>query len=376
MKYSIIYKLLIRTVCAEYYRLNAGFFFIIIAFAFGLLRPIEHIALATYIVHSYFLLALLFGLWTLYTIKTIQFTLRTFALDENVFLYNLYLLPFPVKVTALLLVQFILYEPVVLYAAFMGYYAVLFQQYTALFYVVLFNTVSVCVAALYYVYRLKYISSERKQSRIATYMNQHFTKPYFTFYLYQVLNKQLSLYILTKIFSLILIAGTVKLYAIEDYSPVLLYLGVLVAFGAHATLTFHFNRFEQLDVLFLKNLPLSMSRRFSYNVLTYIAILIPEVLLLLRHLTGDIVSVWSAFQLLLFGVSLQLALHSYALYRQLDLEKFIRHIFFLILFFFVLILFRIHILLITALNIAAAYAVYRKYFYQAEIIILKDEPEE
>jgi hypothetical protein len=374
MKYSIVYKVLVRTICVEYYRLNAGFFFVIIGFAFGLLRPIEHIALATYFVHSSVMLALLFVLWTLYTLKTIQFTLRSFAQEENTFLHNLYVMPVPVKFLSLVLVQVILFEPIVLYSAFMAFYALRFQQYTALLLLVLFNISSICAAAIYYVFRLRHSNAEVKQSRLGLYLNRHFTKPYLAFFLYHVLNKQLSLFVLTKVFSLLFIIGTIKLYTIEDHSQVLLSLGMLTAFSANAVLTFHFNRFEQVDVLLFKNMPLSPVRRFGYNVLTYVCLLVPEILLLLRHLAGDI-QVWMACKLLLFGLSLQLVLHSYVLYRQLDLEKFIRHIFFIILFFFVCLLFRIDVGLLAAVNLAASLLMYRKYFYPAEMVILPEEAE-
>jgi hypothetical protein len=59
----------------------------------------------------------------------------------------------------------------------------------------------------------------------------------------------------------------------------------------------------------------------------------------------------------------------------LDLEKFIRHIFFIILFFFVCLLFRIDVLLLAAVNLAASYLMYRKYFYPAEMVILTEEAE-
>ncbi|MDO1449093.1 hypothetical protein Q0590_22645 [Rhodocytophaga aerolata] len=375
MSYRSIYKVLIRTVCVEYYRLNAGFFFVIIAFAFGLLRPIEHIAIATYLVHSHFLMALVFGLWTVYTLKTIQFTLRTFAQEENLFLHNIYLLPTAVKFSGMLLVQFILYEPIVLYSAFMGYYAIHFGQLSSLLLLGIFNLVTISGAAAYYVYRLPYMTAEKKQNRLSTYLDQHFTKPYFTFFLYQVLQKQRSLYFLTKLFSLFLLTGTVKLYTYENFSPVLLALGGLMAFSTNAILCFHFNRFEQLDVLIFKNLPLSLYKRFFNNTVTYLGLLVPEILLLMRHLAGDI-DVWLGLQLVFFGLSLQLIFHGYVLFRQLDLEKFIRHVFFLVIFYFVSLLFRIPILLLFAVNGVTAFFIYQKYFYQAEVIILKDSPEE
>jgi hypothetical protein len=234
---------------------------------------------------------------------------------------------------------------------------------------------SISAAAMYYVYRLRNPDAESKQSRLIRYINQQYTKPYFTFFPYHVLHKQLSLFVLTKLFSLLLITGTVKLYTIENYSHVLLSLGVLVAFSANAVLTFHFQRFEQLDVLLFRNLPISLAKRFLNNMVTYLCLLIPEILLLLRHLAGDI-TLWTACKLVLFGISLQLILHSYVLYRQLDLDKFIRHIFFVVLFFFVLVLFRTDVLLITAVNMTGAYILYQKYFYRAEVVILKEDREE
>jgi hypothetical protein len=359
----------------EYYRQNAGFFFIIIGFAFGLLRPVEHLALATYFVHSYFLQALLSVVWTLYTLKTIQFTGKVLAQQENLFLSNLYLLPLPVKWRAFMLVQFILYEPIVLYSAFMAWLALRYHQHLTMIWLVLFNMISIGAAAFYYLYRLKLVSRENKQSKLANFSNRNFTKPYFTFFLHYLLHKQLSLFGLTKLFSLLLIAVTVPLYIIEGNSFVLLSLGTLGAFMANSVICFHFNRFEQADVLLFKNLPLSLTRRFCYNVLTYTCLLLPEIALLLRHLAGNI-SWWPAVKLLLFGISLPLVLHSYSLYRQLDLEKYIRHIFFIFIFFFACILFRIDVVLLAVNNMLISFFIYHTYFYQAESVIVYEEVKE
>jgi hypothetical protein len=98
-------------------------------------------------------------------------------------------------------------------------------------------------------------------------------------------------------------------------------------------------------------------------------------MLLLRYLTGDIPWI-IACKLLFFGLSLQLMLHSYILYRQLDLEKFIRHIFFIVIFFFVCILFRVDLFLLAFFNLTASYLIYRKYFYMAEVVVLNETREE
>ena len=145
MRNSVVYKIVVQTIVARYYKSNAGFFFAVVVVAFGLLRNVEHIALATYLLHSTFLLCLLFVLWTLYLLKTINFTKKSFSLPQNEFLYCLYLIPLPVRVMVFLLMQVLLLEPILLYALFLAYVGFTINIIFPLLWVGLFIIVSLII---------------------------------------------------------------------------------------------------------------------------------------------------------------------------------------------------------------------------------------
>jgi len=369
---SQVYTMLLRSLVMPYYQSNAGFFFVVIVFTFGLLRPVEHIALITYILHSTFLLYLLFALWTLYTLKTIQYIKQALKQPQHAFIYHFSLYPFYIRLAGLLLMQISLWQPVLLYAAFIVYVAFSTALVTPLFWIALFCCISLAGTAVLYNYWLLNPDPDKKQTPITRLIHTHFTTPYSFYFLGFLLDEHKVLVFLSKTFSCAMITGIIRLYAIEDYNMVVLSLGMLAGVAGNAVISYQMQQFEQVQLQFIKNMPLSVGWRFLRMAGIYTILLLPEMAICMRYLLPS-AGFWNIAGLMFFGLSLLVLLHSYLSRETLSQESFIRRLFFITLLFFLLILFRIQLIWLTAFNWILAYYLYRKYFYDYEQIVLAEE---
>ena len=90
--------LLSRIFVGPFYAKNAGTFLVLIMLAFGFLSANEHRALIMAALGSPFFLAIVFGLWSLYLIKTISFIWQELTAPEHLFLQTFWLIPAPKRV--------------------------------------------------------------------------------------------------------------------------------------------------------------------------------------------------------------------------------------------------------------------------------------
>ncbi|QHT68249.1 hypothetical protein GXP67_17175 [Rhodocytophaga rosea] len=371
MKASL-YKVLLRTLAISYYQANAGFFFVVIVFAFGLLRPVEHIALITYMLYSPFLLGLLFLVWTLYTLKTVHYIKQAFEQPQHTFLYQFYLFPLPARLWYWLLIQVSLWQPVLLYQAFIIYVGFSTGQITPLYGMALFSIGTLAITVTLYNHWLAKPDPDKHYWAISQFIRNRFTMPYFFFYLGYLTNQHTTLLLLSKAFSCALLVGTVRLYAIEGYDAVILLLGMLFAASGNAIITYRCQEFEQNQLQFIKNMPFPVKKRFLSLMGIYFLLLIPEITICIRYLLFA-ASPWIILQIILFGLSLLIFYHSYLTKQQLDQETFIRHLFFIGIAVFLLILFRMNGWLFIGVSLSTAYYLYQKHYYSYELITLPEE---
>jgi hypothetical protein len=371
MKASV-YKVLLRTLAVTYYQSNAGFFFVVIVFAFGLLRPVEHIALITYILYSPFLLGLLFLAWTLYTLKTLQYIKQALKQPQHSFIYQFYLFPLPTRLWYWLLIQVSLWQPVLLYQAFMVYVALSTKQITPIYWIVLFNISTLAITVALYNYWLAKPDPDKHYWAINQYIRTKVRMPYSLYFFGYLTDQQTILLLLSKAFSCALLVGTVRLYAIEGFDVIVLLLGMLFAAAGNAIITYQFQQFEQNQLQFVKNMPFPVSRRFLNLLWIYFLLLIPEIAICVRYLLLD-ANFLVFLQIIFFGHSLLIFYHSYLTRDQLDQEMFIRHLFFISITMFLLILFRIDGWWITIFNLSIAFYLYQKHYYSYEQITFPEE---
>ena len=222
-----VLNILRKTLVVEYYRLNTGFLFLVLMFAFGILRPEDHIALSAYVFTSPFLLVLVFVFFALYHLKTVFFIRQRLLWDSHHFLYHLILIPKWQRWAALLYVQAMLWLPVVLYAGFVGYYGWKMGQQNAVIATFCYLLLVPLTGVAAYEYRLSHPNPDTKLSLLSGYLNRRFTKSYWSYFLLYLFKDNPVLLFLTKGFTCFVILGVCKIYPTDSYDERLLSLGAL-----------------------------------------------------------------------------------------------------------------------------------------------------
>ncbi len=362
----MINSLLNKVIVREYYRQNVGFFAVVVAIAGSFMRSVEHIALATYAVHSLPLLVMLyFSLWTLYVLKTVLFVLKAFTNPKHEFLYLLRLLPFKNQITNLLAVQLLLNQPFLIYGLFVLFQGVKYQTWFSVSLILLFFVVSLLVPVFVYWRALQNPNASQQLRKLSYVFNLRFTKPYPLFFIQHLLTHQKMSFFSTKLFTCLSIWFVLWLYPTDDYDERLISLGVLLAGLAHSVLTLHFHQFEQQQLLVYRNLPLILRTRFLNHTLTYGILFVPEAILLLRNLP-DGVSYGYTFGAVSFGLGLVLLCHNFVYFKPLLLEDSAKWVFWSLIAGFFGIMFGLSVWLLAGLCVLLAVWLFYRYYQRVQ----------
>lgn len=271
-------KFLGRVFVGPFYAQNAGTFLVIILLAFGFLSAVEHRALITAALGSWFLLGIVFILWGSYLLKTIAFVWEQLTLSEHLFLQTFWLVPTSKRYALWLAVQTALLLPVIAYAGWMVQIAVYYGRWDSLSAIVVVILGLVITGAAMADYRLRHPSPDSlRLPHLTVKLSYELFFP-----MYWLRHEPLSL-VLTKAFSGLLLAGVCRLYPTDDYDQRLLLIGLLLAVLGHSQVGGQISGFERQYLLFLPNLPLSWAQRFGRYALTYGLIWLPELLILIRN---------------------------------------------------------------------------------------------
>ncbi len=371
-------SILRKTLVIEYYRLNTGFLFLLLMFAFGILRPEDHIALSAYVFASPFLLVLVLVFFTLYHLKTVFFVRQRLLWDSHDFLYQLVLIPKWQRWGALLYVQLMLWLPVMLYAGFVGFYGWKFGQQNAVFVTFLYIFLIPLTGVAAYEYRLFRPNPDTKLSALSGYLNRRFTKPYWSYFVLYLFKENPVLLFLTKGFTCFVVLGVCKIYPTDTYDERLLSLGGLTVALVHSVLLLHLYEFEHLQLPILRNLPLTIRQRSTQYFQLFVLLLLPEVLFLVRYFPKNVswlyVIQWWGFVMgilwLVFGRFLQ---------RHYIMDTLLRQAFYAFFVGFFLVMFRVPAGILALIALLLGMWLFRRFYYQSEYIVheegLKIRPE-
>jgi hypothetical protein len=373
-----ILNILRKTLIVEYYRLNTGFLFLVLMFAFGILRPEDHIALSAYVFASPFLLVLVFVFFAFYHLKTVFFVRQRLLWDSHDFLYQLVLIPKWQRWAALLYVQFMLWLPVVIYAGFVGYYGWKIGQRAAVIATSCYLVLMPLTGIAAYEYRLFRPNPDTKLSAFSGYLNRRFTKPYWSYFLLYLFKDNPVLLFLTKGFTCFIVLGVCKIYPTDSYDERLLSLGALTIGLVHSVLLLHLYEFEHLQLPLLRNLPLTLPQRAAQYFLLFAFLLLPETLFLVRYLPKD-VSWLYAIQHWGFMMGLLWLIFGRFLQRHYIMDTLLRQAFYAFFSGFFLVMFHVPAGILTVIALLLGLWLFQRFYYQSEYIVheegLKIRPE-
>jgi hypothetical protein len=252
----------------------------IILFAFGFLRGQEHITLAKHILNFNSLLIFVLLVWIIYIFKTNLFVLRNLSLMQNRFLFHIALLPSKNKWLALAKVQFQLLVPIILYAFFMMVVGWFENRFLQISIILLFFIVSIFFGVLVYENRIMK-HPQKNENAIPKILKQAaFRLSPFMFSPAFLINKEPILFLLSKIGSLLFIIFTFWLYPTDRYDWRLFALMVIMLSAIHYQIIATFFSFWEGWLSIFRNLPLSYFSLTKITMVSYVLIILPEILLI------------------------------------------------------------------------------------------------
>ena len=332
---SMVRSVLVKSFVNPFYKANAGFFLVTLGLFFGFLKVPQHIDIAMALASQplYYLIPL--AIYLLYMVKVRQFSQATRKQESSRFLPYLVLLPMAGRRQLVLWVQALLLAPILGYSILLAVVAVQIGRWDSMT-IVLSGIILLWVSSAHWLHGVLIKPVDSYQAGSRRHWTKKLPKTLSTLYIHELLNRQVTLLLGTKLSSLIVLSGFIMIYDMEQTDTRLLSLGILLSAGINSVFSFHLQRFEQSFVLF-RNLPVSTRTWFWQYMLGFLLLALPELLVFLINNTGHVSPLY-LLECCLFFVVLQSLYHAVAYLQSLDMAHFVKYPFFgtAILFFVIL----------------------------------------
>ncbi len=346
-----------------FYRVNAGFFLVVIGLCGGIMGGREHMALAQFFVGSPVLLLIPVACWTLYGYKLINFNRLSLTRSENTFAFQMGSLTQKELWFRLLSPTTQQLAPVWLYALFLLFVSADQRQWESIAEIILFLILLTGWIVRDQVIHISNPDQGKTTSRWGIDYHRLFIKPPFTFYSFWITRRQPLLVLGTKLFNIVLIHVACLLYVGESYDERLLAMMWSLVMAGNLAIVFHYHRFENFDLGMLRGLPLSLLQRGWLFIKSIAPLLLPElVTLMIRY--PDQLGFQYTVGLLLFTAGACLYAYASLFRRDISLEDFLQHFLVLTMLWIVLILFKLPLPALALMQITAAIYLIRRDYYR------------
>jgi hypothetical protein len=359
-----IAKILQLVLVNHFYKLNSGFFIFLFFALFGVVRGgqlIEfHLGLIQAILGSSLFLWIIIVIWGLYTLKCINYITKRLLEPGLSFLTCLNRLPKKQVFAWMCFVHFQVYFPVISYVIIIIAVAIRAHQYQQALLILISNGIFFLVAIQVYFKCLQLHCADYfvLKLRLPTLP---FKKPFFLFPLYYIWQDRKPMLLLTKLFTLIFLYGFIQFYEPYRYDIRPMLLSVLLIIAAHTTIIFQIRSFESELLLFSRNLPISLWKRFIQILGLYFVLLLPELLFVWKGYPLHF-NVFDYSQIVFMVISLPAFFHAILYTSIMNGDEYMKIVFAILAILFFLILYDLGILLFLLVVILAFVFFYFHYF--------------
>ena len=354
-----------KILAIEFFRRNASLFLLIILFAAGFMRGIDHLFLATYFTSSLQLLSIPIFIWTIYLSYVIHSNYRILKYPENTFVNSFLLLPAREQWGAAMSASGLQLLPSIAYGTFLVVISLKNETYLTAIVTVLVLLCHFFGAAFLLNKKLLRPDFEQRAGVLSHWISNNVIRPFSAFCLEWSLRRQPLQIIGFKLFGFALLRATLYLYKTDSYDLRLAGLGVLFAFalntafifGAHEFITKHFPLFRQM--------PFSLFKRWIYIILILALFTLPELVVLIRYLPTSL-HLAQGVLLYTFGLSVNILMLHLLFIRINAAEKSMPGVYILIVLTFFAVLGGIHLGALAVVNAAGSFILMRRFYYRYE----------
>ncbi len=364
---KIVFSILERVLVREFYRANAGLFFLVIAIGAGFMRSSEHVALAEFFSASPALMLIPISVWAIYTFNVIKFNRAVLKRKENEFIVHITLLPQSQKWIALLLALFYQLLPAIVYGMFLMVFSLKNDFIDTLIMIITSLMLFIFMGSFALLYALHHPNQEKKVSLLSKFLNASFTKPFPLFFPEWIARREPLMLFGTKIFSSLILLGVTQLYKTDVYDLRLLGLGIVIAFAAQVVLVSEIHRFDNFHFPLNRNLPIPFAKRLLYFVCTLLILILPELGMIIKNFPVELNS-WNLIESLLFALSIPSFFYGLLYTKDRDQEKLIPFVFFFSISWIFMVLFKIPLWAITSVNFLVGLVCLKKFYYSFEYL--------
>jgi hypothetical protein len=348
----------------EFYRLNAGFFIVIITLTFGFMSGVEHKALAEFFIASPWLTLIPISVWLVYSLKVISFNKQRTAFPANGFLFHHSLLSFPKQFVSAMQTLALQCMPVILYGGFLIAMALKNNLMLPVMMILcaIIILITVCSLAL-----LKFInghSQEIKTSSLKKIFDRYTVRPLWLMYISALFRQEPFLFIGTKIFTGLLLFAVLQLYAHDTFDHRLLAMAASVAGIGNFMVMTQLMEFDLRNFQLMKNVPLTLTQRWLTVALITLILLIPEGAVVAKYFPE--LSVQDFVSIVFIMPAIALLIYSLQFVKYKSQESFSRLTFGITMLHIVLILFKIPVVIFIVVNLTLSWIVFRKRYYTYE----------
>ncbi|MEI7626770.1 MAG: hypothetical protein WCJ80_00950 [Bacteroidota bacterium] len=360
----IIAKILQSVLINHFYKLNAGFFIFLFFLLFGVVRGgqlIEfHLGLIQAILGGPLFLLIIIILWGLYTLKCINYITKRLMEPGLSFLTCMNRLPRKQVWGWMCFVHFEVYFPVISYVIIIIAVAIKAHQYQQALIIFTANLVFYIAAVRIYFKCLQLHSIEFILLRFR-FPTIQIVKPYFLFPLFFIWQERKWMLLLTKLFTLIYLYGFIQFYEPYRYDIRPMLLSIILVIAAHTTIIFQIRSFETEFLLFSRNLPISIWKRFFQIIGFYFVLLLPELLFVWKGYPLHF-NVLDYSQIVFMVISLPAFFHAILYTSIMNGDEYMKIVFAILTALFFLILYDLGILLFVFVVLLALIFFYFHYY--------------
>lgn len=324
-----IIKVMQTVLVNHFYKLNAGFLAFFFFLFFGVVRGEQliyfHVSLIKAFLASPVFLALVIIAWGLYTLKCADYIIKRILEPRQLFLTSINRLA-PKKVWGwMLYTHLLIYMPVLLYVLIALSFAVHAHQWIQVIIITISNLAFIVSATQAYFRVLQQQSTESFIFKL-NLPEPKFAKPLFAFPLYFLWHERKQMLLITKVFSFLVLYGFISFYEPDGYDIRPLLLIFLLISAAHMSMIYQIRFFENEFLLFTKNLPITLAKRFVQMLGLYLVLFSPELIYVYRAYPLFF-SINDYPQLVLILLSLAAFFHSVLLTSDMKAEDFLKIVF-------------------------------------------------